>query len=251
MCIFSGPVFNVSETKIFARKDGNKQFIVYQMMVSAKQELSMILPIPTPQNTSEEDLEFFDLASYPEFFEHMQLCEEPPSKGLGRSFSYSDSLNDSLNVINVGEYDVSFVPSREDFSRLDSRFILDDSVWGKLPQYKSWSFVVFKINPLRAKKFHPFAFSFPTKLTDMVYIPTTHVHDGKVHEREDFDHRIYAQGCRQSAVEYSPVDYVRTSYYKTGEHMNLEKTQGIVLDDTLVYSSIHGSHDNRDVFFNI
>ena len=38
------------------------------------------------------------------------------------------------------------------------------------------------------------AFAFPTALTGQVFFPTLHIHDGKIHDREVFDHTLYMQG---------------------------------------------------------
>src|SRR5688572_28066785 len=68
MCCFSGPVEDVSNTKIFARftKD-REQAIVYQMNYQAKEPLAMILPIPV--GSKEEDaVTFVDLKEYEKFF---------------------------------------------------------------------------------------------------------------------------------------------------------------------------------------
>ena len=51
MCCFSQPVDLIADTNIFARasKDG-KQYLVYAMTMSAKEDLAMILPIPAPKS---------------------------------------------------------------------------------------------------------------------------------------------------------------------------------------------------------
>src|SRR5262245_38224377 len=69
MCCFSRRVEKVANTNIFARasKDG-RQFLVYNMLLSTKEDLAMILPIPVPKNTDEEAVKFINLEKYPDFF---------------------------------------------------------------------------------------------------------------------------------------------------------------------------------------
>jgi hypothetical protein len=45
--MFSREVDLVAGTSIFARGDGNSQFLVYDMTYSAAEDLAMILPLPT------------------------------------------------------------------------------------------------------------------------------------------------------------------------------------------------------------
>ena len=54
MCCFSRAVQKVADTSIFARpsKD-NRQFLVYSMVFQAKEDLAMILPLPTPKGSPE------------------------------------------------------------------------------------------------------------------------------------------------------------------------------------------------------
>lgn len=69
MCCFSGPVFDVSQTRIFARwlphTKPFRQVLAYQMQFSAKQDLAMILPIPVAPGTAEDAVKFLDLSKEP------------------------------------------------------------------------------------------------------------------------------------------------------------------------------------------
>ena len=72
MCCFSRPVDIVANTNIFARpsKDG-RQFLVYSMTLSAKDDLAMILPVPSPKDAKEEAVKFINLEKYADFFKDM------------------------------------------------------------------------------------------------------------------------------------------------------------------------------------
>jgi hypothetical protein len=83
MCCFSQPVISVSATNIFARagEDG-RQFLVYSMTVNAKNELAMVLPLPVKIGTGEKGVNFIDLSSYPDFFDHLRSgFVGPPTAG--------------------------------------------------------------------------------------------------------------------------------------------------------------------------
>src|SRR5690242_19608076 len=72
MCCFSRPIEDVSETKIFARLgSGVSQFVAYSMQMSAKEDLSMVLPIPVVKGTDEKDVKFINLEKYPRMFDDL------------------------------------------------------------------------------------------------------------------------------------------------------------------------------------
>src|SRR5262249_62363241 len=144
MCCFSRPVDLVANTNIFARasKDG-RQFLVYAMTLSAKEDLSMILPLPTPKDAKEDAVKFINLEKYADFFTDL-LAGFPIPKGNGRGPKPGDN-HGTLKVVEVGSFEASFVPQVKDFSRLDERFRLPAEGWDKLPQYKDYGFTVFKL----------------------------------------------------------------------------------------------------------
>src|SRR5687767_14673233 len=73
MCCFSQKVELVADTNIFARgsKEG-RQFLVYSMRFKAGEDLSMILPIPTPKASPEDAVKFINLEKYPTFFDDLR-----------------------------------------------------------------------------------------------------------------------------------------------------------------------------------
>src|SRR5262245_45571050 len=160
MCCFSKPVQSVSSTNIFARPaDGARQFLVYSMSIKSKEDLAMILPLPVKTPAGEKDLQFIDLKDYELFFSAMRhgfaLSDNVPAK----SGSFGGYASLKLEVIQVGNFEASFVPAVKDFGRLDERFRLPADAWDKLPQYEDYGFAVFKLKP-GAMTVHPMAFSF-------------------------------------------------------------------------------------------
>jgi hypothetical protein len=246
MCCFSGRIEKVSDTNIYARasKEG-KQFLVYSMFLSAKAELSMILPIPTPKKSKEDAVRFINLKGYPDFFADM--LKGFPTREPDQSNSGSDSGGGSdepkkLEVVTVGSFEASFVPEVKDFSRLDERFRLPTKTWNELPAYKDYGFVVFKLKKGKAKV-HPMAFEFPRAEKKKLFFPTVHIHDGKVHKTASFDHALYCQTSGEDTTSW------KESPQPAGFFLKIAKTAGMVEKNNHVYQRlIKGKKKNEDVW---
>src|SRR4051794_24745278 len=111
MCCFSRPVDLIADTNIFARssKDG-RQFLVYAMKMSAKEDLAMILPLPTPKDAREDAVKFINLEKYTDFFKDMLSgFPVPPNKNGGGRGPKPGDKKEPLKVVEVGSYEASFV----------------------------------------------------------------------------------------------------------------------------------------------
>ncbi len=86
------------------------------------------------------------------------------------------------------------MPSVADFARLDERFRLPDGGMGQAAAVQG-----IRLRRLQAeegeKKIHPMAFDFPRANAKKLFFPTVHIHDGKVHDKADFDHALYCQAA--------------------------------------------------------
>ncbi|MBC8136128.1 MAG: hypothetical protein H8F28_09605 [Fibrella sp.] len=72
MCIFSGSVESVSDTRIFARLFGKgAQFLAYDMRFVADEAVAMILPIPVSPGAGENAVRFLDLHHYTSLFDDL------------------------------------------------------------------------------------------------------------------------------------------------------------------------------------
>lgn len=206
MCCFSRPVDSVSATNIFARSGaGGRQFIAYSMTLRAGEDLAMILPLPVKPGSGEKAVEFISLKDYPEFFADMQKGFPARENNSRRTLSGSFGVTESkLAVVSVGNFEASFVPTVADFARLDERFRLPTGTWEELPAYKNHGFAVFKLKPGNARV-HPMAFSFPRANPAVLFFPTVHIHDGKVHKDAEFDHSLFCQ--RRATDEFTLIDW--------------------------------------------
>lgn len=199
MCCFTGPVREVGKTKIFGRLDGDSQIIVYSMEFSADKDVAMVLPIPSTLK-GEDRVKFINMEKCPDFFDDLKKgFPEPKYRGFAAAAG-GGSRGIPLEVHDVGAYEASFVPNRARFADLDPRFRLPETVWSSLPNHLTFGFVVFKLKAGQGNKVHPMAFSFKRRLTKQndIFFPTLHIHDGRVHEKEGFDHILFYQCERPS-----------------------------------------------------
>lgn len=245
MCCFSGPVEDVSNTKIFARftKD-REQAVVYQMKYKAKEPLAMILPIPVGSK-KEDAVNFVNLKDYEKFFDDLhagfprEKSRVPTLGGAGGIAAKPD-----LKVVDVGSFVASFVPSISDFERLDKRFRLPAGTWDKLPMYKDFGFAVFQLKP-DAETVHPMAFTFPTaRANSPLFFPTVHIHDGQVHAKADFDHTLYLQP--RDGSQMLPRGW-EESPQPAGMFMRTKQSQGLIDADLHCYRrKLQGELKNVD-----
>ncbi len=250
MCCFSQPVISVSATNIFAR-EGERQFLVYSMSIQAKKDLAMILPLPVKPGSGEKAVEFIDIKDSPDFFNRLEKGFVKPvshkahfSLGIGAA---SASLP-PLEVVEVGDFEASFVPTVQDFSRLDDRFRLPAGTWDELPAYRDYGFAVFKLKPM-AMQVHPMAFTFPRRDTKTLFFPTVHIHDGKVHEKAKFDHALF---CQPRENQHLELDRWKESNGLADSFMPVFMTKGVVLGDQHCYKKeMRGQLPNRDTLVGV
>jgi hypothetical protein len=250
MCCFSRPIDLVADTNIFARAGkGGRQYLVYAMTMSAKEDLAMILPIPTPKASKEDAVKFISLEKYPEFFTHLRAGFPVPKDDSRGDNSLGPKPGSApLKVVEVGAFEASFVPTVKDFSRLDERFRLPTEIWDNLPQYKDYGFVVFKLKKTEKEKdkskVHPMAFEFPRANPKKLFFPTVHIHDGKVHDKAGFDHALY---CQQSGEEDLLMKW-EESPQPAGLFMKIDKCEGLLDKDGHCYRrELHGKLKNEDI----
>lgn len=147
MCCFSRPVEHVSSTEIFARPvGGGRQALIYSMEIKASEDLAMILPIPVLQPAREDAVRFVSLEEYPTLFAGLRrgFPSQFDLSTTGASDLGSRSSPPPLKVVQVGSFVASFVPSVDEFGRLDEQFRLPTEVW-KLGGYARFGFAVFKL----------------------------------------------------------------------------------------------------------
>lgn len=261
MCCFPRPILRVANTKIFARLTGTgSQLLVYEMIYESETPNAMILPLPVRPPTAENAVRFISLEGYRNFFE--DLADGFPYRA-GFSIGCGGGSNltsvDTLEVHHVGDYVASFVPSVDDFGRLDPQFTIPKATWDLIPGYGNYGFAVFQLTNLSGKP-HPMAFEFPTRWQDQIFFPTVHIHDGSVHQREEFDHTLYLQhaGLDSVASDYinSNVPDPSTGFVRSDrlvkEFADVGAAAGVLQPELLLHRlNLHGHLPNRDQIFAI
>ena len=255
MCCFTKPVISVNATRIFARVErAERQFLVYSMRLEAGEDLAMVLPLPVKHGSGDDAVNFINLKEYPEFFADLERGFPPPPDGRGAR-SHGGMISASLDVkpvpltvVQVGDFEASFVPSVKDFSRLDARFRLPDAAWKKLPAYKDFGFAVFKLKP-GLQQIHPMAFSCPRRDARWLFFPTVHIHDSQVHATAEFDHILYCQLNEGEPLKLSLPRLWSESPSHAQSFMKIAKTKGLLVADQHCYRrALNGNLPNRDTF---
>lgn len=250
MCCFSRDVERVAGTRIFARLEGERQTLVYAMTLSAKEELALVLPLPTPAGSPSDAVSFVSLSDYPAFFEDLEsgFPRPPEARGdePGKSWGPAEG---KLEVVRVGAFDASFVPSQKDFARLDERFRIAPELWARLPAVQDYGFAVFLLRKGQAQHVHPMALRFKTRHPKRLFFPTVHIHHGEVTAKAEFDHVLYAQfeperpGGREVLTDW------RESPEPAGAFVKLDRSAGLVRKDAHAYRRpLRGLLPNADTF---
>lgn len=256
MCIFTKPVISVNNTQIFARLTSRcTQYLAYQMNYESRDENAMILPVPVRAPAAESSLRFLDLEPYPELFRDLERgfpFRPSASIGCGMMLSAPKSAR-NLVVQKVGNYIASFVPKLADFDRLSEQFRLPAATWNSLPRYKDFGFAVFQLAAGNLKP-HPMAFEFESA-SSSIFFPTLHIHDGAIHDEEDFDHVLYLQHAALDGRVYGyrnsetcdPATGLIRSENEANNFCKTEKAKGIVDGNLLVHRQIlRGTQRNQD-----
>lgn len=205
MCCFSGrsAAVEVANTRIYARRRGDRQLLVYDMRVRASEPVAMVLPLHVVPGSGADALRFVDLSGMPGLFDDLERTFAPQTLARGPAPRPAAPLK----VERVGAFEASYVPTLADFGRLDPRFRVDEALWRRLPGYAAAGFAVFK---LRAgeQRVHPMAFEYAARWPTWLFFPTVHIHDGTLAEQADFDHSLYFQGYDFAVIdgEFFSVD---------------------------------------------
>ncbi len=258
----------VGGTNIFARGRGDTQVLVYGMNIAASDPVAMVLPLPTPAGVAQDAVRFIDLRGYPKLFVDLNECFPPVMLPVARGGGFGGGgppVQTLLKVHDAGDFEASFVPTLSDVDRLDSRFRLPAEVWDALPQYADWSFAVFQLRDVaeakpgwlaglrrpKPKTVHPMALEFPRRWTDRLFFPTVHVHDGLMHDTDDFDHALFWQNEPNEQGAFEPAEDVWPPAAESPDvawaNVDIEATGGLVAGELPVSRRVlRGSLPNRD-----
>ena len=208
MCLISTLIRKVSNTNIFAAPNADKtrQITVYVNSIdNASANNAMVLPVPLPKT-----VEFIDLSNYKNIFEDCNDCfSKMGDFFLGSSSDYMglDVSPKTLEIINVGSYQVSLAANLADLSNVDeSVFELSHGLKETLEKDYSeshWGFIICKLSSglkeesSGSEAYHPFAYSHDI-FSQTIFIPTKHYHETNATNKnddaslaDDWSHSIY------------------------------------------------------------
>jgi hypothetical protein len=246
MCCFSQSVRHVGATKIFARGSADgRQVLAYAMQVELGQELAMILPLPTAR--ASEPVRFINLEGEERFFEQLAAAFPAPLMASFAPQRRGPVPQALLAVMDVGQYEASFVPTPADFARLDARFRLPTGFLDALPGYVDYGFAVFRLKPSQQKRqqVQPMALSFSCREPRALFFPTVHVHDGHVPAQAAFDHALY---CQADGVLGATLGWSR-SPGALGLHVDGPRSRELVDSARGGFvRALHGTLPNADVW---
>jgi hypothetical protein len=261
MCCFKPSPRSVSATEIFAshRRPG-RQTIVYSMSLTMTSELAMILPVPVKQGAADDAVKFINMENYPTFFEDLARLfpsgKQKPFKGGGGGGAGGGEAP-PLEVHSVGQFSASFVPTIQDFDRLDEQFRIDKSIWLTQRQFAEYGFVVFQLKPPKGQtatensefkvRPHPMAFEFPVRnARQPLFFPTVHIHDGTMDKSALFDHVLYGQTPQPDSrrvMEWEESQVLISSIVKK------RPANQLILESKHCFrKTIRGEHRNEDTW---
>lgn len=244
------PRVHVAGTRIFARALAEgRQGLVYQMQLSVAGEVAMLLPLPVQEGLGDDALEFVSLEGHAAFFDQLSglFLAAQPLRAKSRG-PLAFAPRPRLVVHTVGAFEASFVPSLDDFDRLDPRFRLPDAVFRALGDQAQAGFAVFRLRPGRKQQVHPMAFRFVSRDPSRLFFPTVHVHDGRVHDTARFDHELFFQ--RDAGLDgEAPRDLVPDGVHERSVMTPSSDHCGLVAPGLPVWRRVlRGRLPNRDTW---
>lgn len=206
-------------------------------------DVAMILPLPIEVGSGDDAVAFLDLSGAAALFDRLDVLFDLDQLASPKGGFRFAPQRRQLVVHEVGSFVASYVPTEDDFDRLDPRFRLPLRLSDAVPGYRDHGFAVFQLKPGNVTV-HPMAFTFPSRDPARLFFPTVHVHDGTLKPRAQFDHALYWQGPERAAP-LAPGDEVSFEAPTSDEKGALD------VDRHVFRRRISGDHANADVWIDV
>lgn len=221
MCIVADSVNDVSKTRIFSshvgftiNDNGEKvfaQLIVYSANVdSIVDQNAFILPVYNPGNDINAiiPLDFSNVITFMDDIDTIFARWRPMTKEmkLGNDKYFCDNEKNNLPVHIVGDYKFSVMPSKYDFSRINTSelYVRPEAKISIDVHSNDYSFIIYKFFKRGKVTVTPFGYLCPPVNDYSMMIPTIHGHPGgnnvtrfpmmpytDFEQKADYDHTIY------------------------------------------------------------
>jgi hypothetical protein len=291
MCLFNGEVSSVANTKIFVsplvsktdKAANGKQITVYSNAVSAagvhdKTTFAMVLPFPVPAKLKDavpssvshlitanvDVIQLLNLKDFEirhgKFFDVVNKPFPVYASRSMNSFSLSDSYSYSkpLQVVKVGDYQVSVARTLPDLKRIDtSVFKLTSNMDQVLEKCygEGFGFVICAFDPSKpvdtnSQSSHPIAYVSHTLPDGCLFVPTRHEHGQGHHTEEHWDHSIYSFNTAKLSDMRVQESAVKTDPFSSSQRTMLNGLLGSsILPATKEHRklSIQGMYKNEDL----
>jgi hypothetical protein len=198
MCIITATVEKVSGTNIFVcALDDGRQIIIYSNSVETPViNNTMVLPVPNP-----DSVKFVNLKHYEHFFKDCADSFSTPRNdhyGMRSALCSISPKESTLPVFDVGSYNVSIVPTINEFNRLNpDYFTIDPTIPHVIERNYDSSFGYLVCKLRRGQhSYHPLAYTHQVHKDRLLFVPTLHIHPDGTYSRDvepygDWDHSIY------------------------------------------------------------
>lgn len=236
MCIISGEIESVCDTKIIAAKVNNdKQLTIYSNKVDTERPVAMILPYP---NAVVRPVIIETKAEDNGIFGNIDGLWNPFARTFGGNDEeeYFEYDSEPLEVHRSGNYQYSIATSAAELSQLNNKvFNIKSDLQTLLDEYlnRGFGFIICIID--KNVDYSPFAYV-ASIYGDKFFIPTKHYHEhankpnSSQEYSDDWDHVIYILGAKKgnasSNLRLSTVsDYSFSGYLDNYVANNLFKQE--------------------------
>jgi hypothetical protein len=100
---------------------------------------------------------------------------------------------------------------------------------------------------LSPDRFHPMAFTFPRRDPSKLFLPTIHVHDGRVLPAASFDHALYVQGAGETDARWTTSNGTPTRYASAPPAISAL----VAANRCVRRRKMFGLFDNEDVWLDV
>lgn len=250
MCIISGPIRSVKNTKLFVlpNKDKTRQMTFYLNSVDSHDENMMILPVPNIDSLQLHTIKYKSL-----FKNLADSVYKIPTRSWNLEMntlrSAASASFETLEVFSHGSYLVSIAPTLQDLFRLDNTiFDFTPELHDFFAKHYTSEFGYLCCKLKEGKQdYEPICYSHALHSNKKLFVPTLHYHNhhGRVDtEHADWDHLIYSAGTTKDAnLAYMSNSENKINWKKLPEDYRYEAATPIRC------AELEGHQPNRDIAF--